>query len=475
MKIKYIAISVLMGLTLSAQGEPEQNSLIPGNTGGLYYQLGGGDVTPLPYAPDSDDIDLGVSGTAGLGYNCGQFNPMASIVNGLDGLKGSFEHMEAHVMSNAEGALLELPAWKLSQTFPTLYRLLQDGISNGQFDVGISEKNCQQMSSEISQGKDPYNDWLQASLGDNWKYHMNMSGSQNSNLLGASVPDIHQASQEVNADNGKSGVQWTHGNNLPNKGDALYAGGQGQPVIHLIGDTVLAGYNALVDKTRLPWDKSTPAPTPANKNLLNAFPSPADAAKWIVNVVGEQEITTYPGGDKTSTPGVGLLSDVQISAADIKKKLVALVTNVNSDLSIKKLQEVSPPRVMINNATIQMLRNQTDGVMQAIYIDKLADEVAVARVIDKAKLALNIMQVGEQVPPINANHAAQNGIALSIKHLKSWIAELRENPKDNQEFVGNTVAALINDEKSKQIATSMTRPSANKAEPMVDGALKTTN
>ncbi len=472
MKITKIAIFILtiIPFLVYAKEPIKTDSLIPGDTSGLYYEIGGGDVTPLPYAPDSSDIDLNVNGNAGLGYNCGVFDPEASIVNSLNNIGASFEHMETQVINNAKGALLELPAYKMAQYMPVLYKLMQDGIANGQFDFGVSTKSCQQMVSAVGSGKNPYNDWLQASLGDQWKYHMSLADSQaaQSGLLGDTSQDINQVKSKINQDNGKSGVEWVKG---VSKSGGLYAGGAGQPVIDLTSDTVIAGYNVLIDKNRSYNDTSAPQRTQENARIIDTFSNPKAAALWAVKVAGEQKITTYAGGQKTSVPGRGLLNDVQNETGTIKQKLTNLVDG-SDKINIQNLKAVSPPKILLNNAVIQMLRKQTNPLMQAIYINKVSEEVAVARVIDKAKLILQFLEVGAQVPPIYANHAAHDNLQNVQNRLSQFINDLRNSPKDNEEFVGKTISTLMNAENAQESASASIRPSVNTPPLMENGAVK---
>lgn len=464
--------AALLSSTLCYADTPYlQGSLVPGDTNGFYYEIGGGEVTPLPYTPDSSDIDLDVDANAGLGYNCGLFDPKFSIVNSLNNIKASFEQMEGQVIENAKGALLELPAYLIAEYKPELYKLMQDGISNGRFDFNTSTKSCQDMVSEIGDGKNPYHDWLQASLGDQWKYHMSLAAPERgqNGLVGSSPQDINQVNHHINQDNGKSGVAWVNG---ASKGGVFYAGGQGQPPILITTDTVMAGYNILIDNKRALNDKDAPPRTKTNARILDAFESPLIAAKWTVNVVGDQEITTYAKGKKQSIPGRGLLNDVQDETMTVKKNVIDLVTGTKK-MTLENLKSISPPKIMLNTAVIQMLRKQSNPLMQMIYINKIAEEVAVARVIDKAKLALQCLEVGSQVPAIFVNHAAQPAIQALINRLRLYIGELRNNPKDNEEFVGKTIALLMGATRASLNAAAIIRPSAKSSPAMENGAVLT--
>ncbi len=447
-----------------------QEGLVPGESDGLYYEIGGGDVTLLPYAPDNTSIDLNVDGNAGVGYNCGVFNPQASIVNSLNSAESSFESMLTQVITDGEGSLMELPAYELEQAMPDLYKLIQDGVSNGQFDFNVSTKGCQEMVSEIGAGKNPYNDWGLASIGDDLKYHMSLADSQATpdGELGDSTQDINAAMKQVNQDNGRNGVQWVRG---INKSGQLYAGGQGQPTIYLTFDTVVAGYNVLIGDNRSYDDTSVPSKTDSNARLVTTFPNPTVAGQWVAKVVGEQMITTYAGGQKQNTPGIGLLNDVQSESEQVKQLLQSLVDG-SQPVTLDNLKLISPPKIILNNEVIQMLRKQTNALMQTIYLNKIAEEVAVARVIDKAKLGLQLLEIGSQVPTIYANSAATSGIKIDEDRMREWINDLRDSPKDNEEFVGHTVSALLSATQTQEAISASIRPSETPPPLMEDGAVK---
>ena len=118
-----------------------------------------------------------------------------------------------------------------------------------------------------------------------------------------------------------------------------------------------------------------------------------------------------------------------------------------------------------------MLRKQTDPLMQAIYVNKVAEEVAVSKVIDKAKLALELLEVGAQVPAIYANHAAQAGLQSTENRLRQFIDDLRNNPKDNEEFVGKTISTLMNAINTQEAASASIRPSINTPPVINQGAV----
>jgi integrating conjugative element protein (TIGR03755 family) len=406
----------VLSLLLAATPVLTSADLIPTGNNPLYYKMGGGQETPMPAYNGAASVPLHVDADVGLGYNCGLFNPQLSITNSLNAIKNSFQNIEQSVMANATAAIAEFPMYALSRADPDLYNLLNNGLLGARRDLELSTKSCQAMQSEIAQGKNPYTDWATLSMGNDWKYRMSLAN--NSLRAGANGTednnsDINLVNQQVAQDNGDNGIPWVHGANIGRSG--AYAGGQGQPAIFVIHDVSIAGYNVILQSGRNYDDTSPPARTDANAHLVDAWSNPTLAADWIVNVLGDEKITTFAGGDKQSTPGVGLLTANQQLAAQFIQQLQSLVA-AQTPSDLKNLQAVSAPGVMINAAVIQAIQ-QKEPVTQAIIINKLAQEIATAKLIDQGLLARQIVLEGSQVPAVYSNKAAQEATQRALSRL----------------------------------------------------------
>jgi integrating conjugative element protein (TIGR03755 family) len=471
MKLKKITTAVLISVlshAVFANAPLYRKTIIPGDNS-LYYEIGGGNTMPLPYAPDETDIDIDVLGNAGLGYNCGKFNTINSIADSLNGIKNSFTNLESQVVSDAEGAILELPAYELAKHMPNVYRLLQDGVANGQFDFGVATKSCQEMVSQIGQGVNPYHNWAEASMGDKWKHYMSYGDSQGiqSGLLGDSSGDINQAKQNVADDNGKSGVQWFYGSS---QDGGYYAGGEGQPAINIVSDVVIAGYNTLINKNRSLDDKSAPPDTEANEVITVYFSTPVEAAKWVTNVVGEQVMTTYPGGNKKSIPGKGLSKDINSEIDSIKPTLTGMVQG-SMPINLDNLKAVSTNTVAINDSFIRKLQNISDPLTRVVTINTISQRIAGMRVLNKAKLAMNILQVGSEEPVVLSNKAAEQSISFYQQRLQYWIDTLRASPKDNSEILTSPMVKIMNIIDQNEASDAAIQPSKQASPIMEKGAV----
>lgn len=441
--------------------------LIPTGNNSFYYRMGGGQFIPMPANDGASSIPLHVDADLGLGYNCGVFNPKLSITNSLNAIKNSFQNVEQGIIANATAAITEFPMYALSRADPDLYNLFNNALLGARTDIDLSTKSCQAMQAQIAQGRNPYTDWATISMGNDWKYHMSLAPGSQENSLNQSSGDINQVNQQVAKDNGDNGIPWVHGANIGRNG--VYAGGRGQPPIMVIHDTSVAGYNVILQTGRNYDDESTPTRTDANTHLLDTWANPKLAADWIVNVLGDEKITTYQGGEKQSSPGVGLLPSNQTLTTQILQNLQKLVTN-QTPITLDNLKTVSAPGVMINTAVIEAIR-QKEPVTQAIIINKLAQEIATSRLIDKALLARQILQEGSQVPAIYSNKAAEESIQKALSRLDQAIEGMLFNVKVKKELVSDTVIHLLETTHEQQDVNAMITPAKISDRNIYNGAL----
>lgn len=112
--------------------------------------------------------------------------------------------------------------------------------------------------------------------------------------MGIGGNDAVTAKKSVETSNGDSGIPWVGGQ----------AGGAGQPTLQFTGDIVKAGYNINMNR---PITTAGPIPPASATRLSEVWNTPADARDWVVEVVGENIVTTCDTCRKDSIPGTGLL------------------------------------------------------------------------------------------------------------------------------------------------------------------------
>jgi integrating conjugative element protein (TIGR03755 family) len=406
----------------------------------LYYKIGGANDFALPPVSDTDTITLDTNTNLGLGYSCNSFNPALSIVSSMNDFKDKAQDIESDVLTNVKAAVITLPMYELAKLNPTVYALINNKMISAQKKLEISTKSCEMSRQQISKGENPYQDWGSIAINDQWKKELSLTAEGNT--------DINQVKKDIDATGGDYGVAWTNGNK-DNEG-VVRAGGKEQPPVHVIADTIKAGYNAMLNRN-LQSDADAPT-TGASAELARVFQNPANAMKWTTNVVGDQTITTCNDNDckrnQGSIVGHGLLTGITSCNQDknncvetIRVQIGKLVTG-NLELTKENLEKVSAGGIMVSPEAIAAIRNM-DSTQQSIIVNKLAQEVAMQRVIDKALMAKNILATGAQVPVIAANHPAQLVIGRAITNIDNDIRSLTFETQIRKQMMSDTISQVL--------------------------------
>lgn len=437
MKARLQSITLMFIISINFLDAPSifaDSDLIPAVKSGLYYQMGGGNDVPLPAFYNTNTIPLDVDGDIGLGFNCGAFNPVASIKNSLNNIKNSALNIEHQVLDDATSAVTEFPLYELSRADPNLYNLITRAMAGAREDISVSTKSCEVMQSEIANGQDPYANWGQISLGNSWRQNIDTAETSGNG-------DINQARQQVSQDAGRSGVPWVNPDALSGTpGVSTHnAGGVNQPSIHIIRDTALSGYSVIENDNHTALSHSIN--NSGSSELTTVFPTAQNAASWITGAVGDEIITTYNGGPKNSQPGVGLYTDIENQTNQILPKLQTLVAG-RTALTLTNLNAISPESMALSPEIIHTIQNQPK-VIQGIVMNKLAQNIAAMIVINKARLAVRILQSGSRIPAIYANQAAQQNIQQAISWLQQDMQSILMFIKARQELMSNMLSTVL--------------------------------
>jgi integrating conjugative element protein (TIGR03755 family) len=436
----------------------------------LYYKMGGGDI--VPQAPSmTNDLSFGFDGLGAVGYSCGtgNFNLGSSIMNSLNGIKNTGMNMFNDVVNSAEGAIIEMPAYIIAKSNPSLYELMQKGLASGQWDIDTGLKSCQQMQGDIDDGKNPYSGMFSASKHASWKFMQHkgsFSATKSTRSLSyqdAANSGVASAKSVVDADDGKSGVPWVKGANY---NGSRHAGGAGQPAIMLTNDMVVAGTNALLSRK----DYASNSTIPSTENLSYYFNTPTDASKWATAVVGESTIYTVPTQTSSSIAGKGLLPKVQTEYQDVYKNLGFMISGETA-INVKNLKKVSTQRLMINADIIHQFQNDTP-MNRAMEVSALAQGIASTKVINKAQQIIMILQAAKNVPNIAINSTAQQAINDDIAHIKEQINLIVNNNDINKKLIINTITAIENNKASYIAKGNAVVSQDNTNKPLINGVIK---
>jgi integrating conjugative element protein (TIGR03755 family) len=269
-----LLIALSLWSSADAAQAPTEDSL-------WYYEIGGAEPVSAPANPAVVPVTLGGSAQLGLGYSCRKFDPVAAVTNTLNDIGAGVDNMMNAMTAAASAAIAALPALILQRANPGLYDLFQNALLQAEETMQLATKSCEQMEAEIAQGKNPYADLITLSKGNDWKLQMGIGGN-----------DAVTAKDAVETSNGDNGVPWI----------GSQAGGSGQPVLEFTGDIVKAGYNVNMNR---PVTATGAVPPASMTRLSEVWATPTDARDWVVEVVGENIVTTCDTCRKDSIPGTG--------------------------------------------------------------------------------------------------------------------------------------------------------------------------
>ncbi len=403
-----------------------------------YYEIGGAEPVSAPANPSVVSVTLGGSAQLGLGYSCGKFDPVAAVTNTLNDIGSGVDNMLNAMTAAASAAIASLPALILQRANPGLYDMFQNALLKAEETMQLATKSCEQMEAEIAQGKNPYADLITLSKGNDWKLQMGVGGN-----------DAVTAKDAVETSNGDNGVPWIGGQ----------AGGSGQPLLEFTGDIVKAGYNLNMNR---PLTAVGPVPPAAATRLTEVWATPADARDWVVDVVGENIVTTCDTCRKDSIPGTGLLPKLYQEASTVTVELQNLVVGATPP-TLANLENITAPGVAITRQVIEAIR-EMPASEQSLIMGRLVSEISTARTVEKALFARRLLLTGRQVPEVYATEVAREHADTSITELDKEIENLLFETRVRKEVVSDTVTMLLKRAAARR-QTSLNTPTVPTIDP----------
>ncbi len=434
-----------------------------------YYQLNGGSDLSMPPVQPSTLITVGGDVNSNLGYSCDGFNPAISISNTLNNIEGSMEGMAQNIINSATAAAGSLPMYELQKMDPGLYSLIQNAM-NGASDIfNIKMTSCQQALDEIKNGKSPYQDWFSISDSQGWLSNADAAAQ------GQDV-DINDAANDVTQNGPQYGVPWVHPGQ--NSGGSI----GDQVPIKVISDVAIAGYNIMIDPTRSLDDLDAPDPTD-NPNLTSFFPNPTAAGQFAALVLGDISITTQASNAAQGTnAGVGLVpiltSCPNIANTDktcvktIQQNMVNLVSSGQTG-SPSDYDAVSANGLMVTPQVIEGLSN-LDATSQQIYINRIAEDVAIQNLLDEALMLRRILIAGSEAQVVQNVKPALTSVDQSIDELNKDINDLLFEHNVRKDMTSSTMRNLMGQMGSNNAASAASENQPEPTAPTNNGAVYTT-
>jgi integrating conjugative element protein (TIGR03755 family) len=411
----------------------------------LYYRLGGSDAAARAPNPSNLSLHLGLSGAARFNYSCGKFSATLSLQNALNAFAG----LGPVVTAAVQAGIAALPMYILQRAQPGLYELIQTYIKKAEELVNLSFASCEQMEQMARDGKNPYDKYVSLAMGEAWKQQAAGGG------------DVIQAKQTVQTNAGASGFTWVFGS---------MAGGNGLPAARIVNDTVTASYNL----TMMQPTTASPLASYAagGTRLAKAFPTPASAATYATDVLGDLEVATCDGGScpaKATRTAVGLERKVEEEMPVAKAQLAtALAAAVPTSAT---LDAASAPGVLVTRDLVEALR-ALHAAERSIAVEKLGQEIALARTVDRALLVRQMLVTGMTIPealPEQVTDEVQKKVAQVNRAIDDLLFETRVR----KEVMSSSAITLLEAYRAAQSASGSNAPAASREQrPFVDGRVQ---
>ncbi|WNU99019.1 integrating conjugative element protein [Enterobacter sp. DTU_2021_1002640_1_SI_PRY_ASU_LCPMC_013] len=381
----------------------------------VLYSIGGGRAVSMTGAANMRSIGVGTGWNSNL--ICGDMSLTTTLQNQLNGITNGFQTIMSNVIQNATSAVASLPALIIQRADPALYNLLSNGVLQARLDFDRSKLTCRAIANRMADTAGGQLGWDQLAEGMALK-------------KAVASTDAVSAIEEAESSKGNEGVPWVGGNN---------AGGTGQAPVRVVADVTRAGYN-LVNGRSIDDTSSIDSGSCGDRLTCQTWSSPQAAVTWATRVLGEQEQRTCESCTKTqTTPGVGLTPLIQ-EEYEARLEILQELISGSQPMSFDNLQKASSTSLPITRGVIEALRDEPD---QDILARRLASEVALASVLEKALLLQRTLLTGRMEPNVAANEMAQDAVTQESNILDREINNLRTELELRRELANNSPMQII--------------------------------
>ncbi|MCS3470097.1 integrating conjugative element protein (TIGR03755 family) [Pseudomonas sp. JUb42] len=416
----------LLALFVSATAQAEPlNAQTSGSVIGddVLYSIGGGNAVTMGRAGNMQSIGVGVGWNSNL--MCGNMDLSTTLQNQLNGATDGFRNIMSSVIQGATGAVASLPALIIQRADPGVYNLLTNGILQARLDFDRAKVSCTAMTAKMADLAGNQAGWSALADGQALKEAVSRN------------PDAVAATKTAESSKGNSGVPWIGGTK---------AGGQGQQPIRVVSEVTKAGYNLL--NSRSATDTSAISQGSCNSGMLcGTWKSPDEAAQFANRVLGEVEQQTCETCTKSSTTaGVGLTPLIQ-EEYDSKLQALQELISGSKETTPENLAAASSNSLPITRGVIAALKDEPD---QELLAQRLASEVAVSSILEKALLLQRTLLAGNKEPNVSANDVATSAISQENQNLKLEIDNLKTELELRRTLASNSPMAIISRYRERQ-------------------------
>ncbi|WP_022964716.1 integrating conjugative element protein [Halopseudomonas pelagia] len=407
-----ISLSLVSGLVLAQSGGFQNSGSVIGDE--VMYSIGGGNAVSMSGAAGMRSIGVGVGWNSNL--VCGDMSISTTIQNQLNGVTNGFQRIMSDVIQSATSAVASLPALIIQRADPGLYNLITNGVLQARMDFDRSKLTCRAMAGRMADMAGGQAGWNQLAEGMALREAV-------------SSTDAISAIEQAETRRGNDGVPWVGGSN---------AGGTSQAPIKVVSDVTRAGYNLV--NGRGVADNSPINSAGCASLACQTWSSPDAAIQWATRVLGEQEQRTCESCIKTQTvPGVGLTPLIQ-EEYDARLQVLQDLVSGARNTTFENLHEAGSASLPITRGVIEALRDEPD---QDILARRLASEVALSSVLEKALLLQRTLLTGKKEPNVAANDIAIEVVNRESDTLDREIQNLKTELELRRDLANNSPMAII--------------------------------
>lgn len=407
-----ISLSLVSGLVLAQSGGFQNSGSVIGDE--VMYSIGGGNAVSMSGAAGMRSIGVGVGWNSNL--VCGDMSISTTIQNQLNGVTNGFQRIMSDVIQSATSAVASLPALIIQRADPGLYNLITNGVLQARMDFDRSKLTCRAMAGRMADMAGGQAGWNQLAEGMALREAV-------------SSTDAVSAIEQAETRRGNDGVPWVGGSN---------AGGTSQAPIKVVSDVTRAGYNLVNGRGVV--DNSPINSAGCASLACQTWSSPDAAIQWATRVLGEQEQRTCESCIKTQTvPGVGLTPLIQ-EEYDARLQVLQELVSGARNTTFENLHEAGSASLPITRGVIEALRDEPD---QDILARRLASEVALSSVLEKALLLQRTLLTGKKEPNVAANDIAIEAVNRESDTLDREIQNLKTELELRRDLANNSPMAII--------------------------------
>ena len=374
----------------------------------LYYRIGGGKAT----APTSLDPDIRFRfNSKADGFACGNFNPRLDVRSMLGGIGDSIADLGS-LSSSITGAL---PGQILCRAQPSLCQLMQHYSVRAEDSWRFSVDACETLQQTASTGSNTHQDWRALRRAQEWERQA---------AAGADAATAHlNVSEEQNPC-----ITWVEGKD---------AGCPGREPVRPVRDTVRAGWCIANGAAGDCSAAGSGVRDSTRTTVRNVWDSPNAAANYAADIVGDSEIAD--GGTPRSHTATGLSPKVEEEKQAVMQVLNEVLASGGFP-DTEQADKLSAPTVTVTHQLVIALR-EVDA--HGIYTERLAEEIALARVVEKALLARRLLLTGSSEPNIQAAGPASEAVTNALQRLEAEIDRIIFDYQVRRSLVSDTSVELL--------------------------------